>query len=345
MSLKIMNTPIDPLLALLTFALGWVALALGWRLWNNWKNWSGRAEKVLVEDALKHLYHCQYQGHPASLGSLAGALQVSLDSVARVVQRAQELGLVEVHGESPCLSPDGKALAVHVIRVHRLWECYLAERTSLSSQHWHREAERHEHHMTPEETRELEARLNRPSHDPHGDPIPTVEGRMPPRQGCPLTELGPEAEARIVHVEDEPESVYNQILELQLHPGQSLRVLESHPQYLELSVEGRVVKVPSLVAANLTVEWMQPLAQQPLQPLPNLASLQPGESARVARLDTTCRGLERERLLDLGLVPGTRIEATMRGPLGDPTAYRVRGSTIALRREQAERVLLEVTAP
>ena len=342
MSLKIMNTPVNPYLALFGFAMSLLALGLGGRLWWSWKNWSGRAEKVLVEDALKHLYHCQYQGQTATLGSLAGALQVSQDSVARVVQRSQELGLVELQGDRPCLSADGRALALHVIRVHRLWECYLAERTGMASQHWHREAERHEHKMTPDETRELERHLNRPSHDPHGDPIPTIEGRMPPRTGFPLTELALGCEARIVHVEDEPESVYLRILDLQLRPGQTLQVVDKQPHQLELSVEGRRLIAPSLVAANITVEPSS-VESSGLR-LPNLASLKPGQSARVVRLSGACRGLERERLLDLGLVPGTQVEAHIQGPLGDPTAYRVRGSTIALRREQAERVLIEGAA-
>jgi DtxR family Mn-dependent transcriptional regulator len=51
-----------------------------------------------------------------------------------------------------------------------------------------------------------------------------------------------------------------------------------------------------------------------------------------------CRGIERRRLMDLGVVPGTRIEAVMRSPSGDPTAYRLRGTLIAIRRQQAEKI-------
>jgi Fe2+ transport system protein FeoA len=61
-------------------------------------------------------------------------------------------------------------------------------------------------------------------------------------------------------------------------------------------------------------------------------------SATVARL--TCQGADRRRLFDLGILPGTRIQAVSRSPLGDPTAYRVRGAVIALRREQAEQIFV-----
>ncbi|MBI5957831.1 MAG: ferrous iron transport protein A [Chloroflexi bacterium] len=70
-----------------------------------------------------------------------------------------------------------------------------------------------------------------------------------------------------------------------------------------------------------------------------LADLQPGESGVVKELHST--GLQRRRMMDLGVVPGTVIRVEMRSPLGDPVAYRVRGAMIALRREQAQLVYLE----
>jgi Fe2+ transport system protein FeoA len=73
-----------------------------------------------------------------------------------------------------------------------------------------------------------------------------------------------------------------------------------------------------------------------------LADLALGQSAVVAALTGT--GAQRDRLMDLGVLPGTRIAAEMRSPLGDPTAYRIRGALIALRREQAATILLAEAA-
>ena len=70
----------------------------------------------------------------------------------------------------------------------------------------------------------------------------------------------------------------------------------------------------------------------------SLADLRPGQSGTVADLHS--KGLERRRMMDLGIVPGTTVVAEMRSPLGDPMAYRVRGALVALRREQAELVLI-----
>jgi DtxR family Mn-dependent transcriptional regulator len=66
-----------------------------------------------------------------------------------------------------------------------------------------------------------------------------------------------------------------------------------------------------------------------------------GESAEVVSLAVTCRGAQRRRLLDLGVVPGTRITSELRGPSGDPTAYRIRGALIALRHDQASQIYVQ----
>ena len=71
-----------------------------------------------------------------------------------------------------------------------------------------------------------------------------------------------------------------------------------------------------------------------------LGSLGVGNQAIIKGISPRCRGVERRRLLDLGIVPGTHIEAEMISPSGDPTAYRIRGAMIGLRREQAQLIQL-----
>ncbi len=71
-----------------------------------------------------------------------------------------------------------------------------------------------------------------------------------------------------------------------------------------------------------------------------LDQLMKDQTAEVAELNSA--GADRRRLMDLGILPGTRIEVEMRSPLGDPTAYRVRGSVIALRRRQAQNIVIRL---
>ncbi len=74
-----------------------------------------------------------------------------------------------------------------------------------------------------------------------------------------------------------------------------------------------------------------------------LDTLALGETCVVVRLDST--GAERDRMMDLGILPGTRITAEMRAPLGEPTAYRIRGALVALRPEQARLIHVRPLLP
>jgi DtxR family Mn-dependent transcriptional regulator len=143
--------------------------------------------------------------------------------------------------------------------------------------------------------------------------------------------------AKIVHLEDEPENVYAQLVAQGLHVGMHLEVTELAPEGVRLLADGDEYSLSPIAAANI---FVAPLAQEQGMkgPYEALSALKPGERARVTRLSPSCRGLERRRLMDLGIVPGTLIEAAMKSPSGDPTAYWVRGALIALRKEQAGQI-------
>ena len=71
-----------------------------------------------------------------------------------------------------------------------------------------------------------------------------------------------------------------------------------------------------------------------------LDQLQPGHSAIITRL--TADGMNRRRLMDLGILPGTQLTVELKSPLGEPVAYRVRDTLIALRRSQARQIEIEL---
>jgi DtxR family Mn-dependent transcriptional regulator len=177
--------------------------------------------------------------------------------------------------------------------------------------------------------------MGNPRYDPHGDPIPTPTGDLPGKRGLPLSQLAPGEVGEIIHVEDEPAAVYAQIVAQNLHPGLRVRVLESTREKIRFEAEGVENLLAPVVAANVTV---LPLVEERSieGPFETLGALRVGESARVVGLSRRCRGQQRRRLLDLGLVPGTLVRAEMIGASGDPTAYTIRGATIALRRTHAD---------
>jgi DtxR family Mn-dependent transcriptional regulator len=144
-----------------------------------------------------------------------------------------------------------------------------------------------------------------------------------------------DAPLRIIHIEDEPEAIYAQLVAEGLFPGMNARLIEISSQRLRVWAGGDEHILAPLVAANISVVPLtQEAAAKPNGGLP-LSDLATGEQGQVLALSPRFRGAERRRMLDLGILPGTLIQPEMTSPSGDPTAYRVRGALIALRKEQA----------
>jgi DtxR family Mn-dependent transcriptional regulator len=145
----------------------------------------------------------------------------------------------------------------------------------------------------------------------------------------------------ISHIEDEPEEVFTQILGLGLVPGATVVVKEASAKGVRVAVEGEEVWLAPLMAGQ--VEVVECEKEEAPEVVARLSDLEPGEAGRVVGLSREVRGLLRRRLLDLGFTRGARVEPVLRSSFGrgDPTAYRVRGTVIALRKEQAEKIFVE----
>ncbi len=329
------NALTSVILAMLTVTLVsfvfWPKSGVFWK----WQRGKRNTLRVLIEDALKHLYDQEYKGLKTTIPSISGTLEIPGDETVRLMTRLESLGLVKSQEEGFQLTPEGRRYALRMIRIHRLWERYLADKTGLAETEWHPKAERLEHNMTDQEAEVLAAQVGHPRYDPHGDPIPTPSGKLPPKKGQPLTDIEEGELAWIVHIEDEPSAIYAQLVAQGLHPGMQLQVLEKDQQRIRVVAEGEENVLAPVVAANVTVEPL-PREHEIGGPHDTLAVLNVGETAEVIGLSKACRGPQRRRLMDLGIVPGTIIKAEMRSAGGDPIAYNIRGANIALRKQQAE---------
>ncbi len=315
-----------------------VALWVAQRLWEMYRI----RQRETVEDALKILWDCAERGTSSAPEVIAGRLKLSLRATLRLLQDMSEHGLVRFEGGQVCLTPAGKALGLQVLRAHRLWERYLSDNTEVPLAEVHRLADKQEHRLTPQDVRKLEAHLGYPRHDPHGDPIPREDEDVPAQVGVPLTDWPEGQPARIVHIEDEPEAIFAQALAEGLLPGTDIIVQEQSPQGVRLTVDGNDIWLASVVASHVHV-IARPAVEERPQPGMPLADLKPGQRARVVAIAPDIRGLLRRRLLDLGFTRGAVVQAVLRSSFGrgDPTAYRVRGTLIALRREHAQRIYVE----
>jgi len=306
-------------------------------LWAQYRRRREASRRNRLEDALKHILTWENRGQNATPESLAGALGIGQGRVLRLIHRMQRRGLVRSEAGGLRLTPEGTRWAVHVVRAHRLWERYLSDDAQMPIGRLHQAAEKAEHALSPETLDQLEAHLGHPRHDPHGDPIPRMGASITEINAVPLTDWPTDRPARIVHIEDEPDVIFQQIVAEGLRVGMNLRVLEKDQTRIVVTDGEDVRRLAHVVAANIQVEEaMQESAR--LRGLKRLSDLAAGEGAEVAELDEQCRGFSRRRLLDLGLTPGARVEATLSNAFGDPTGYRVRGALIALRRQQADHV-------
>jgi DtxR family transcriptional regulator, Mn-dependent transcriptional regulator len=310
-----------------------------WRVSAWLGHWSGQRHRHAVEDLLKHVHACQRRGQAASAESAAGAVGWSARRAVKVIATVEAHGYVRSTPRGLELTAEGTRLAVNVIRAHRLWERYLADEAGMPLTKVHAEANRREHDREGGRVDQLDAALGYPQNDPHGDPIPSADGRLAEFAGTPLMSWPTGQPARITHIEDEPANVFDQIAAVGLMPGQVITVEGSTPEGLRVESDGKETTLAPVIAANVFVQTL-PQDTPAEAPTRSLSSLAQGQEAVIRGLDPALRGFHRRRLLDLGLTPGTPIRAERVSMFRDPKAYRVRGSLVALRREQADKVLI-----
>ena len=109
---------------------------------------------------------------------------------------------------------------------------------------------------------------------------------------------------------------------------------------LRFEANAEEIVLAPVLAANLSVAPLPEDVEMP-GPFESLSELSIGQQARVVAISPTLRAPERRRMLDLGLIPGTVVQAELRSPSGDPTGYRIRGAVIALRQDQASQIQIE----
>lgn len=296
--------------------------------------------KVQMEDALKFLFDCEYKDINCNLHSIAGNLHISSNKTAAILNRLEDLGLAESKGDTFLLTDAGRSYALRVIRVHRIWERYLADETSVDQKDWHGVADKKEHQLSMEAAEAIASKMGNPVYDPHGDPIPSATGDIPRYTGTNLTALNEGEIGTIVHIEDEPEYIYQQLSALGLYPGMQVYVLDIKEGKITFAAEGEELVLTPLFASAVTVEPLQD--QQPVYEKQELlSSLGIGEKAIVKGISANCRGQQRRRLLDLGIVPGTVISAVIRSASGDPVGYNIMGATIGIRKKQADLIFID----
>lgn len=182
-----------------------------------------------IQDYMKAIYKLQQAGEVVTTNAIAGRLGVAPASVSNMLKKLAKLTLVEhtpYHGVQ--LTGGGQKVALEVIRHHRLIELYLARQLGISLDKVDEEAERLEHVISEELEERIAQSLGQPTHDPHGDPIPTRDGDVDDRHHPLLADLRPGQAGVIARVSDRDPAVLRGLTTVRLLPGESVRVLERY---------------------------------------------------------------------------------------------------------------------
>jgi len=190
-----------------------------------------------------------------STQDLADQIEVKPASVTGMLKKLAELGLVEYEAyKGVRLTQAGYKVALEVVRHHRLLETYLHQALGYGWEEVHAEAERLEHHISEAFEARIAEWLGHPSHDPHGDPIPTVTLEFP--HGTPakrLAALSVGEYGLVARVATQDQDSLNLFAHLGLKPGARVEVLEHTAQGIRLMVAGERYLLPISLAQVLWV--------------------------------------------------------------------------------------------
>jgi DtxR family Mn-dependent transcriptional regulator len=209
-----------------------------------------------VEDYVKAVYELGGGERRVLPSAVAEALGVTLPAVNKMVRRLTELRLVSyVRAEGIALTPAGTKVALEILRHHRLIELYLKEALGYSWDQVDEEAEKLEHHISEEFEDRIDRMLGHPTHDPHGSPIPTKDGRIEDFSRLTLAELSPGAKARVASVSDRDPAMLRYLGAIGLFPETLVELLERVPfgGPLRLLVDGAPRDVGEELARHVFV--------------------------------------------------------------------------------------------
>jgi DtxR family Mn-dependent transcriptional regulator len=184
-----------------------------------------------IEDYAKAIYALELRaGESVTTNSLAERMGVTPASASGMVKRLAELGLVEhqpYHGV--LLTEDGRRVALEVMRHHRLLELYLVQSLGVPWDRVHQEAEVLEHVLSEELEELIAVKLGDPTHDPHGDPIPTRDLTIEESPTQSLDSLEAGASGTFARVSDSDPEMLRFLADRGISPGDQLEVIDKQP--------------------------------------------------------------------------------------------------------------------
>ena len=207
------------------------------------------------ENYLKTIYHLSKHGSDSvSTNAIAFKMDTKASSVTDMVQKLSDKGLVEyVKYKGVNLSEKGRSFAVSVIRKHRLWEVFLVNKLDFNWDEVHNVAEQLEHIRSEKLIDELDAFLEFPTHDPHGDPIPDKDGNFNTIDKVPLSTLQENDQSKLLSVKDSSDEFLRYLDKRNIRIGDSIKVIQIEPydRSIRIEINKKELMISEHVAENL----------------------------------------------------------------------------------------------
>ena len=192
-----------------------------------------------------------------STNAIANEIGTSAASVSDMLKKLQEKELIKYEKYKGVeLSSKGTKLATSIIRKHRLWETFLVNKLDFSWGEVHDVAEQLEHIKSTELVDKLDFFLGFPKFDPHGEPIPTKEGKIPTSNTIPLNELKTGTKGNVMGVSMDEKAFLDYLTQLNISIGTKIELLEkiSFDQSLSVKIENTNQHISNDVARNLLIK-------------------------------------------------------------------------------------------
>ena len=210
------------------------------------------------ENYLKAIFHLQGEDGTVTTNELADKLQTRPASVTDMMKKLHSKKLLHYkpyYGFS--LSPEGKKIAVHVIRRHRLWEFFLSEKLKFEWNEVHELAEELEHVSSRQLVDRLDEFLGFPQFDPHGDPIPDSKGRIRNINKIALIDLPLHRQAEVCQVTNQSDEMLELLNHKHISIGTRLEV-KKHFEFdhsLEIKIKNTTFTISEQLAKNIFVTY------------------------------------------------------------------------------------------
>ncbi len=320
-----------------------------------------------VQMYLVKIKRLQDQIRPVPLSFLAESLCISPVSVNEMCRKMQEQNLIEYQPyKGASLTEEGERTAAQVLRHHRLWEVFLVEKLQFSTAEAHEMADELEHATSAELANRLDILLGNPTVSPEGKEIPPSDEKLVPIATCALASLtvGESGYCLMEGVEDTVREYLNQA---GIRKGGAVEVYGKSEDMLLLEIDGKKFVslkrqlCEALQVVRKTKTNRNPAEQRGNELIPNqdqkekdamneieainvehisLDKMKIGQAGTVISIGG--KGPIKQRMMDMGLVPGSDVKVVRVAPLGDPIELSLKGYNLSVRLNEAKAVRVEI---